>query len=136
MRSSCVEVDTPFFDDVSCFLNVNEPVFVQTFISEFAVEGFADCVLHWLAWADEVEKDIVLCRPREQRSGCELWSVVQDESLRLAVAPDQAVKRASNALSGQAEINFDRQAFASAFVNDVECSVASTGRETVAHKIH
>jgi len=44
----------PSFDDVFGFLQPREPVLVQAFVTELAIEAFAERILYWLARLDEM----------------------------------------------------------------------------------
>ena len=45
----------PRFDLPACFPEIAEPVRVQAFIAEAAVETFSECILNRLAWLDVSE---------------------------------------------------------------------------------
>ena len=49
MRSVCVVVDPPFFDDLARLLEVGEQVFVEALIAQAAVEAFDKAILHRFA---------------------------------------------------------------------------------------
>ena len=55
MRPGGVVVDSPGFDNAAGVGQVGEPVFVEAFISEFAVEGLDKGVLERLAGINEVQ---------------------------------------------------------------------------------
>jgi len=54
MRTGLVVFLTPAFDQEAGFVEGGEPVFVEAFITELAVEAFYESVLRGLAWGGEV----------------------------------------------------------------------------------
>ena len=76
MRSFGVVLDAPSFDDAACVRQVDEPVFVQTFVAEFPVEAFDIRVLIRLARADERQLDTSPISPFVEHLAIEFWTVV------------------------------------------------------------
>jgi hypothetical protein len=52
VRSVCVVVDPPVFDDLACLLEVVEQVLVKALVTQAAVEAFDESVLLWFAGRD------------------------------------------------------------------------------------
>ena len=44
----------PVFDQAAGFVEGGEPVFVEAFVAELAIEAFDESVLGGFAWGDEV----------------------------------------------------------------------------------
>ena len=63
MRSNRVVVFPPIANDLRCFVQRSEPVLVQAFVSEFAVEAFDKWVLSRLAWLYELQFSTVAFGP-------------------------------------------------------------------------
>ena len=76
MCALLVVFSPPRFNDQLRFLQRHKPVFVETFIPEFAVEALDKCVLNRFPRLDEVQMHAVLRRPGIQRDPCEFGAVV------------------------------------------------------------
>ena len=79
MGPLCVVVDPPGLDDLAGILEIEEPVFVEAFIAELAVEAFDESVLGRLAGFDEVKAHAVAPGPFVERLANHLRAVVQDD---------------------------------------------------------
>jgi hypothetical protein len=72
-----VVVDPPFFDDLTCFLEVGEQVLVETLVAQPAVETLDQRVFNGLPWPNEVELDAAPVGPLVEGLRDE-WSTVID----------------------------------------------------------
>ena len=81
MRSLQVVVVPPFFNDLTCFSEVSEPVLVQAIVSELSVEALTVGVLSWLSWLDKAEFHPSLLAPEEHRLARHLWPIVHHNAL-------------------------------------------------------
>ena len=54
MGSDLVVFPPPQFDEAAGFVKGGEPVFIEAFIAELAIEAFDESVLSGFAWGDEV----------------------------------------------------------------------------------
>src|ERR1700676_2986110 len=63
VRAHRVVVHPPGLDHLACVSEIHEPVLVQAFIPELAVEAFDECILCGLATLDEVQRHLVLIGP-------------------------------------------------------------------------
>jgi len=79
-----VVIDPPTFDGLSCVVQVQEPVLVQTFLAELSMEALDVPVFHRPAWRDEVQRDFVFIGPLVERLGSELRAIVDDDPHRSA----------------------------------------------------
>jgi len=61
-----IVVHPPALDDLPGILQADEPVFIETFDPEPAVEAFHIGVLHGLPQLDELQLDSLLVRPGVQ----------------------------------------------------------------------
>ena len=68
MRPLFVVVDTPLLDDSACLFERCEPMQVQAFFTQAAVEAFDIRVLRRLSGIDEVKLDTVIRRPSIERA--------------------------------------------------------------------
>ena len=65
VRSVGVVVDPPFFDDVSCLVEIGEQVLVEALVAQPAVEALHEAILHWFARRDVVPFDAALLLPNQ-----------------------------------------------------------------------
>src|SRR5829696_9906916 len=77
-----VVFDPPRLDGLARLFQRREPVLVETFVSESAVERLDEGVVGWLAGATEDELHAALVAPGIQRFGNELGAIVHAEALR------------------------------------------------------
>ena len=63
-----VVVLAPLLDFPSCFVQRSEPVLIQAFVAELAVQTFHEGVLRRLAWLDKTKLGLPFFGPEE-----ELW---------------------------------------------------------------
>lgn len=82
MRSHLVVVTPPVSDHVTCLSQRREPVLVQAFVAERAVEAFDVAVLHWAPRFDEKVLDAVLLRPGDKGAAGELGAIVRSHTAR------------------------------------------------------
>ena len=68
MRAFCVVIDPPAFDDLARLTDAGEPVLVQAFIPETAIETLDVRILGRFARIDEIQLDAVIIGPSIQRS--------------------------------------------------------------------
>ena len=76
-----------------------EPVGVQTFRPELAVEGLDERVVGRLAGPREVEHDVPLVGPQVEVAGDELRALVDADRLRIAVLPAHPFERGDDVLA-------------------------------------
>ncbi len=67
MRTYLVVIEPPAFDGFARVVEGEEPVFIQTFLAELAVEAFWIAVLRWSARSDEVQPHVVFVSPLIER---------------------------------------------------------------------
>ena len=63
MWTDLAVVFSPGFDVLPCIAQGEEPVGVETFVAEAAVEALDEAVLDGLAWANEPELDALFVGP-------------------------------------------------------------------------
>ena len=84
MRSHLVVVPAPSLAFSDRVVEAHEPVLVQAFRPELAVEGLDERVVRWFAGPAEVERDAVGVRPQIQVAGDELAALVDADRRRIA----------------------------------------------------
>src|SRR5438477_7461799 len=94
----------PGFDQEAGFIESGEPVFVEAFIAELAVEAFDESVLGGFARCDEVQLHVVLLRPVVQGLASKLRAVVDGDGLRQAMSFGQAFQHGDDARATDAVI--------------------------------
>ena len=71
----------PGFDEAAGFSQGGEPVLIEAFVAELAVEAFDERILCGFAWGGEVQLHAVLPRPVVQDFAGELGAVVERDGL-------------------------------------------------------
>ena len=135
MRSECVVVDPPFFDDPSGLWQADEEMLVETLVTQSAIEALDEAILHWLARGNIVPFNLGLVRPAEDGVGRELGPVIADNHLRLATGGDELIQLTSHANPAQRGVRHERQAFARAVINDGQNAEAAAIRQLVRHEV-
>lgn len=79
MGSILVVVDTPHANLRTRLVKIGEPVLVQAFIAEAAVEALNERVLDRLAGLDEMQSDLQIVGPGVERPASDLGPVVPAE---------------------------------------------------------
>ncbi len=74
-----VVVDPPVFDDFACFTDAREPVLVQAFLSEPAIEAFDVGILGRLAGINEVQLNALVISPRIKRPTAQFRAITPSE---------------------------------------------------------
>jgi hypothetical protein len=77
-----VIIDPPCLDDLSDLVKAHEPILVQAFITELAVEALHVAIIHRFAGSDELEFDPSSVSPGVERVTDELRTVIDDNLLR------------------------------------------------------
>jgi putative transposase len=66
---------------------------------KLAVERLTDCILNRFSRSNEIEENIPLSRPGQHRIARELRAVIENQPVRLPMAPNQLVKKTGYALA-------------------------------------
>src|SRR6187200_1419654 len=101
MWPAAVVVETPSLDDPAGVGEIKEPVLVEAFIAEPAVEAFNEGILGRLAEVDEVEPDTVAPSPLVERLADHLGAVVHDDLFGQAAGLGQALQDPHHPDTGQ-----------------------------------
>ena len=120
MRSLCVVVDPPCFDDPAGLRQCPEEVLIEAFIAEARVERFDEPVLRGFARCDVMPFDTVLLLPFQHRTRGQLGPVVADDHAWPAARRDDPVEFASNPDAGKGVVGDEAQAFAAEVIDDGE----------------
>lgn len=133
---SVIVVVHPGFGDGSGFLEAGEPVLVQAFIPEPAVEAFAGPVLHGFPRLDEVVVDATLMAPLVEGPARELRPVVRQYLIRAASLVDDPVQHTRHPEARKAGVHLDGQALPGEGVHDVEGADAPSIGQSVRGEVH
>src|SRR5262245_25745535 len=112
-----------------------EPVLVQTFVAQAAVEALDVGVLVRLARLDEMPVDAVDVGPRVERPTDELRTVVGDQHRRLPARVDQALQHLGDKPPADRSIDVNRQACPGEIVDDGEDTKAPAVVEHIENKV-
>src|SRR5258708_35563288 len=84
MRTNLIVVSTPSLAFCSRLVEAQEPVCIQAFPPELAVEGLDEGVVGRLAWPAEVECHAFHVRPENELLADELGAIVDADRLGIA----------------------------------------------------
>ena len=115
-----IVVLAPGLHDPARIGQAQEPVLVEAFVPEAAVEALAVRVLDRLAGVDEVQGDRVLVRPLVQRAADQLRPVVQHELRRRLPLGREPVRTRTTRAARQARVDLEGQRFPGEDVDDAE----------------
>src|SRR3954469_4192126 len=96
MWPNCIVVDSPLFDQRTGIRQADEPVLVQAFISELAIEALDMPILGRLARRGKVEHDLLLSSPGIENVTSELRPIVDSNTLGCACSFNHAVQDAGD----------------------------------------
>ena len=88
-----IVVSTPSLAFSTCFVEAQEPVGVQAFGSELAVERLDEGVVSRFAWPTEVERNALQIGPQVELPADELRAVVDTDRLGIAELGRAAFQR-------------------------------------------
>src|SRR5215813_6483224 len=96
----------PCINDSASLIEATEPVLVETFISEPAIEALHKTVLYRFAWLNELEFHSVLAGPFIKSMADELRTVVADDRQRIRTADSRRfVKQTNDSRRGDRRID-------------------------------
>ena len=136
VRSDFVVVTSPACDFASGIGQTREPVLVETFIPEAAIEAFNVGVLCRTARFNQNVFDLVCLRPGQKGSGRELWPIVGSDGPRVAAKLRCLVKQACDVARTHAKVHRDLHALTTEVIDDRQTFDSSSCRQTVTHEIH
>ena len=116
MRSDVVVVVTPEGQLSSRVIQAVEPFLIQQLISQTAVEALDEGVLLRLSWVDVVPFDIVLIRPSQDRTTCELCAIVADNAGRFTVDPYKRIQFTGDTRARDAGVSHEAKVLAAAII--------------------
>ena len=109
MRPELVVVQPPLLDLLLGVFHRQEPVDVQAFVPERAVERLDRCVIHRFTGSREVQRDPVFIGPLSQSSGDKFGAVVALDAVRGTPVLDQPLNNPGDIRASQALARLDRQ---------------------------
>src|SRR5690349_11599924 len=113
-----------------------EPMHVQTFLAESAIERFDGCIVRRLASTTKVKDHTIGVRPQVHRCADELGAVVAVDSLRQSAFEAQPLERGDDIATAESLADVYRQTFPREEIEDGQRSEASSIGELVGDKVH
>ena len=104
-----VIVSTPSLAFSNRIVEAHEPVLVQAFSAELAVDAFDECVVGRRTGPREVQHDALHVRPQVEISGDELAALIDPDRGRVANLPTDAVQNFDHVRRPEAEPRHHRQ---------------------------
>jgi len=103
VRSDFVVVSTPFLHFLPGVVKAHEPVGVQTFGSELAIEAFDESVVGRLTGPGEVKRHALRVGPQVEITRDKLGALIHTDRARIAVLPAYPFERRNNVFAAIAE---------------------------------
>ena len=120
MWADVIVILPPCLDEMTGMGERQEPVLVEAFIAELAVEAFGVAVLCWLARSDVVPFDMVMMCPLQDSPAGEFRAVIADDAMGLAVPGDKPVKLPYHSGSADGGVYGQQQAFTGTLIHDAQ----------------
>jgi len=136
VRPALVIIDPPRIDDRSDVIDIYEPVFVQAFVSELAVEALHETIIDRLAGADELQPDSVLIRPSIHGVADELGAVIDHDVFRQTMNSRYSRQNLDNPLTTDRGVGLNPETLFRIGVNDRQQSEPSPGMQSIMQKVH
>src|SRR6187200_3217156 len=136
MWPDLVVVSTPILHFLSCVVKAQEPMGVQTFASELAVERFDEAVVGRLTRPREIQHDTLLVSPDVEIARDELRSLVDADRLGIANGFADAFQRQYDILASIAKTRIDCRREAAKGIHDREHADLAAGGKLVVNEIH
>lgn len=118
VRSDLVVVLAPDGDDLAGLGQGFEPVLIEAFIPELAVEALDVGVLSWLAWLNQDVLYASCLHPGHEGSACELWAVVAPDGLWVAPESCSPLEDASDVCPRHGKVHSDVDALMGEVIGD------------------
>lgn len=97
VRPDLIVMLPPLLDHDNCFNPVSEPLHVQAFVSEFAIEALVCAILPRLSRIAQGHLDALASRPFQQCVRYELRAIIGSKIARLPVQRDQPLQHIDHA---------------------------------------
>jgi hypothetical protein len=94
--SNLIVIDSPILDLPPSIIEVREPVLVETFFPDTAVEALQKRILSRLPGLDEMKLDVILVRPDIQRTTGKFRAIIADQNLGETAGLLQAIQDPDN----------------------------------------
>lgn len=135
VRSHLVVVLTPDGDDLASLGQGFEPVLVEAFVPELAVEALDVGVLGGFARLNQDVLNASCLHPCHEGSACELRAVVRSDGLWVAPEPCGLIQDAGDVCARHGQVHRDVNAFMGEVVRDGQALDASAIGQRVTHKV-
>jgi hypothetical protein len=115
--------------------HIKDPVLVQTFVTESAVERLDVGVLIRFAWLDQTQLPVVSVRPFQHRAPRELLAIVGPDNVRIAATLADAAENAYQVISAQCVFGMGNNAFGGRVIDDAEDLELAPVREAIEDEV-
>ncbi len=136
MGPDFVIVSTPILHFLPGVVKAQEPMGVQAFASELAVEGFDEAIVGRLARPREVQHDTFLVSPEVEIAGDELRSLIDADRFGIADGFADPLQSQHDILASIAKTRIDCGREATEGVHDREHTDLAAGGELVVDEVH
>jgi len=129
-------VPPPSLDLAPSVFQRQEPIYIQTFISQATVERFYLRVVRWLSGPAEIQLHTVSIRPWIQHLRNKLRAVVYSNRLWCLSCHCDPSQNSRHLSSADPWIHFDRQTFPRVVIHDRQGPQSPPVIQSIAYKIH
>lgn len=136
LRSLLVVFPSPGLDLGAGVQQRREPVLVEAFVAQAAVEALDVGVLVRLAWLDQAQLNTALVRPRHHRLAAELLAVVSADHLWQTPCQRQPIQHPRYAVAGDGPLHLDRHRLVCGIVDDGQGLEHPALGGAVEHEVH
>lgn len=136
VRTYLVEVAPPIGDDLASLDQRREPVFIEAFIAELAVEALDVAVLHGFAGFDQDVFDAMLLCPSDEGAAGELRAVVRAHRAGIAAEAGDLLQHTHHVGPADAMVHRDVNAFMGEVVGDGQALDAAATGQLVEDEVH
>lgn len=136
MWPDLIVVSTPILHFLPCVVKAQEPVRVQAFASELAVEGFDEAVVGRLAWPGEVQRDIALVGPQVEIARHKLGALIDTDRRRESHFIANPFQYLHDIDAAKGESWLQRRREAGERIDNCEHAKLAPGCQLVMNKVH
>jgi len=136
VRTHFVVVALPAVDGEARIGEPGEPVLVQAFVTEPAIEALHEGILDRFPRPDELQLHPLPVRPGIQHLARELRPVVQHDGFGKSTRRRQSVQHPRHPQPRQRCVHLDGQALPGEVVDDVQCPERPAVGKRVVHEVH
>lgn len=136
MRTACIVISPPHLDQLLRIALIEEPVLIQAFVAERAVEAFDMAVLHWFPGSNVVQRNSPVGCPLVQHPADELRPIIDPDARWRPTLHQQPFEHPNHARTRQRPRHLNSMTFARVCVDQGQRTKRVPRRRSVMHNVH